>query len=229
MGDLALALSHHWVTGCGGSPSASASWLPCLRHSNDFCFGWPEKLWLTKTWGGPWVLFFCTQSPAKTHSLLVFLFAGWQECLAPLLNKLISFEEGTAFSWLVRIARQHTLSCHCLNILGCFDVLSSLNILLIRSRIRVSFTDYSSVARSTCMGKERIIKTDLCELALSDYWASLLRFKIWSCVYQVISTSPGFCSSNANSRLHVLWKTVELFLQVPFSVRFCFLKVLLWY
>ena len=117
-----------------------------------------------------------------------------------------------------------------LDLLCCFDVLSSLSVLLIRSRIRVSSTDYYSVARSTCVGKERIIKTDLCEIALSECWTSLLRFKIWSCVYLALSTSPGLCSSNANSRLHVLWKTVELLLKVPFFVRFCFLpKYLLKY
>lgn len=165
--------------------------------------------------------FSAPRAQPRLHSLLVFLFAGWQECLAPLLNKLVSFEKGTPGSIPSPVS---------LDLLCCFDVLSSLTVLLIRSRIRVSSTDYSSVARSTCVGKERIIKTDLCEIALSECWTSLLRFKIWSCVYLALSTSPGLCSSNANSRLRILWKTVELLLKVPFFVRFCFLpKYLLKY
>lgn len=73
--------------------------------------------------------------------------------------------------------------------------------LLVR-RIKVSFADYSSLARSTCVGKEGIIGTDLRGTAFSGCWTSFPSFKIWPCIYWALSTSPGLWPSAANSRSH---------------------------
>lgn len=58
------------------------------------------------------------------------------------------------------------MSWYCLDKLPVLMHLTLSACLLLRSRIRVIFTDHSCVARSTCVRKEGIVGTDLGGIAL---------------------------------------------------------------
>lgn len=165
-----------------------------------FLFQVSQKTGLHELWCVSWLHPFCTPEPSQDSTAgLPFIFAADWNVLFFFLNKLISFEKGAASLWLDRTARHHTLSRSCLDFVY---IITPSIFLLVRGRIRVSFADYFSLARSTCVGKEGIIGTDLCGTAFSGCWTSLLSFKIWLCIYWALSTSPGLWPSTVNSRSH---------------------------
>lgn len=140
-------------------------------------------------------LFLCTQSPAKTSLLACLPLCRLTGMSSSSPKQVNLIREGNGLFLTCQDSQVAYLVMSLFGLNCCFDVLRSLSILLIRSRNSVSFTDYSSVARSTCGGKEGIIETDLRGTALSGCWTGLLRFKIWPCIYWAPSTSPGLCQA----------------------------------
>lgn len=113
-------------------------------------------------------------APGSSQNSVAGSPSSWQadrNVLVLFPNKLVSFGKGTACLWCDRIARQPTLSYYCLDSLCLLTSLTPWTFLLVKRRIRVSFTDYSSMARSTCVWKEGIVETDVCGNALSGCWA----------------------------------------------------------
>lgn len=148
-------------------------------------------------------------SAPRGPSPLTFTLAGWQECVGPLSKQINLVWEGNGLSLTRWNSRQRTLSCYCVDLWCVLTFWTPSLFLLVKSRIRVTFTDCSSVARSTWVGKEGILGTDLCGSALSGCWTSFLRFKIWPWIYWALSTSLFFDRALQTRGHTILWKTPE--------------------